>query len=161
MNIIALDIDDCILPSEQTYFGETDDALALLEINLKRLVLMCNKWDMKIFIISAWSGNLTTDENGNLYLINKDLGDLEFKGISSGNMICEYLSGYIHGIKTCDKEEAIRLLLEAGHKVVTIEDTDFSHIIHDNHLFCKTYGFISNRHSYLIKNFIENAKDSK
>lgn len=40
MNIIALDIDDCILPSEQTYFGQTDDALSLLEINLKRLVLM-------------------------------------------------------------------------------------------------------------------------
>lgn len=156
MNIIALDIDDCILPSEQTYFGQTDDALALLEINLKRLVLMCKKWNMKIFIISAWSGNLLTDDNGNLSLVDKGLGDLEYKGPSSGNMICRYLSGYIHGIKDTGKETAIHNLLDAGHRVVTIEDSDFSHILHPNHLFCLTHGLITNRHSYDIKNFLDN-----
>jgi len=154
VNIIALDIDDCILPSEQTYFGQTDDALILLEINLKRLVMMCNKWNMKIHIISAWSSNLISDEYGNLALINRDLASLEYKGPESADLICKYLSGYIHGIKNTSKTKAIQSLLEEGHKVVTLEDTDFSHIVHVNHLFCKTYGFISNNHSYRISLFI-------
>lgn len=155
MNIIALDIDDCILPSDQTYFGVTDDSMALLEINLKRLVMMCNKWDMKIFIISSWSGNLATDGNGSLTMINDRLADLEYNGISSGDMICKYLSGYIHGIKKLSKYNSILNLLDDGHKVVTIEDTDFSSIKHERHLYCKTYGFISNRHSSTIKKFME------
>ncbi len=154
MNIIALDIDDCILPSEQTWLGQTDDALALLEINLKRLVLMCNKWDMEIFIISAWSVNLKTS-NKNLEMKHRNLTDLEYKGQKSAKLICNYLSGYIYGIKDTGKETAILNLLEDGHKVVTIEDSDFSHIIHENHLFCKTYGLINNRQAYNIKKFME------
>jgi len=153
--IISLDIDDSILPSEQTYFGKTDDALALLEINLKRLVLMCENLNMEIFIISAWSSNLKTDENKNLMIKDNRLGDLEYKGISSGNMICKYLSGYIYGIKDTGKENAINNLLKDGHKVVTIEDTDFSHIKHENHLYLETFGLITNRHSYYIKKFLE------
>jgi hypothetical protein len=155
MNIIALDIDDSILISEQTYFGKTDDALELLEINLKRLILMCKKWNMQVFIISSWSSNLRTDKNKNLFLKNRALAEYENEGCKSGDLICEYLSGYIFGIADTGKESSIRNLLSDGHKVVTIEDTDFSHIVHKNHLYCKTYGFISNRHSYNIKNFIE------
>jgi len=155
MNIIALDIDDAILISEQTYFGKTDDALELLEINLKRLVLLCKNLNMEIYIISAWSSNLKTDENKNLIMKDRGLGDLEYKGISSGNMICKYLSGYIYGIKDTGKETAINNLLRNGHKVVTIEDTDFSHIKHENHLYLETLGLITNRHSYYIKKFLE------
>ena len=157
MNIIALDIDDCILPSEQTCVGETGDTLALLEINLKRLVLLCNKWDMEIYIISAWSSILTTDTNKNLLIENQNLVAYEYKGEHSAQMICKYLSGYIHGVKDTSKETAIHNLLNKGHKVVTIEDTDFSHILHNNHLFCKTVGFISNRHLCRIREFIEDV----
>jgi len=159
MNIIALDIDDAILPSNQTYFGKTNDSLQLFEINLKRIVMMCEKWNMKIFIISAWSSNLLTDINKNLIIKNNKLINLEYNGIKSSKLLCEYLSGYIYGIKNTSKETAIKNLLNDGHKVVTIEDTDFSYIKHKNHLFCKTYGFISNRHSYSIKNFMELNND--
>ena len=34
MNIICLDIDDCIFINDSTYAGKAEDALDLLEINL-------------------------------------------------------------------------------------------------------------------------------
>jgi len=155
MNIIALDIDDCILSSQQTYFGETDDSLQMLEINLKRIVLMCKKWNMKVFIISAWSTLLEVDKNSNLFSNNLSLMDYEYNGIPSYNLLLKYLNGYVYGVKDTGKEASIRNLLADNHKVVTIEDTDFSHIVHKNHLFCKVYGFLSNRHAYNIHQFME------
>lgn len=86
---------------------------------------------------------------------------LEYKGTNSANMICNYLSGLINGIKGTGKETAIRNLLKLGHKVVTIEDSDFSHIVHPNHLFIRTYGFISNNHAFKVKNFIEGLTNNK
>ena len=62
-NIIALDIDDCILPSDQNYFGTTDDSLLLLEINCKRLRMICDKYNMQIFLTSAWVSILKLDGN--------------------------------------------------------------------------------------------------
>jgi hypothetical protein len=37
MTILALDIDDCIFPSNNSYFGRLDDALDILKLNMKRV----------------------------------------------------------------------------------------------------------------------------
>ena len=73
MNIICLDIDDCIFINDSTYAGEAEDALDLLEINLKRLLLIINKWDFKVFITSSWFSILILEEN------NMDLSEIKDK----------------------------------------------------------------------------------
>lgn len=65
-NVLALDIDDCILPSEGTYFGRVHDTLEILELNLKRIKMMLDKYNMKVFITSSWYIHLTLDTDGNI-----------------------------------------------------------------------------------------------
>lgn len=54
MTILALDIDDCIFPSNNSYFGRFDDALDILKLNMKRVKMMLTKYDMQVFITSSW-----------------------------------------------------------------------------------------------------------
>ena len=43
MFVLALDIDDCIYPSNNTYFGRFDDAHEILKLNMKRIIYCyCN-----------------------------------------------------------------------------------------------------------------------
>ncbi len=67
MNIICLDIDDCIFINDSTYAGKAEDDLDLLEINLKRLILIMSKWNFKIFITSSWYIILILEDNNILY----------------------------------------------------------------------------------------------
>ena len=158
MNIICLDIDDCIFINDSTYAGEAEDALDLLEINLKRLLLIINKWDFKVFITSSWFSILILEENNILYnnpsygLPNKSYYDLEFKAF---NILSKYLNGYVIGLSCGDRFRDIENLLKEGHNIVAIDDMDLSEIKDDNYIFLKTNGFIDNKSIYKIKQFIE------
>ena len=52
--LIVIQLMLVIFINDSTYAGEAEDALDLLEINLKRLLLIINKWDFKVFITSSW-----------------------------------------------------------------------------------------------------------
>ncbi len=160
-NIIALDFDDCILPSDQNYFGTTDDSLILLEINCKRIKMIIEKYDMQIFITSAWVsilklvGNNIEFKNG--YLNKKYPYEWEENAFK---IISKYLNGYFVGFTECGnkncRKRSIRELLAKGHNVVVVDDMDLSDldIMHDNCLFLYVHGFVGNEVGYKLKNFL-------
>lgn len=162
MNIICLDIDDCILNSNTTYAGNTEDDLELLEINLKRIVKIIQKWDCKIFITSAWRTILKLEDNNLIYKgyysekskqIEKSYYRTE---INAFNLISKYLNGYVIGLSCGSRERDILNLLKEGHKVIAFDDIDLSEINHENYLYLYVDGFVSNHHLFRIYNFIEN-----
>lgn len=77
MTILALDIDDCIFPSNNSYFGRLDDALDILKLNMKRIKMMLTKYDMRIFITSSWSINLNLINNNLEYYIQNSINPLK------------------------------------------------------------------------------------
>ncbi len=160
MNIIALDIDDAILPSDSNYFGSTDDSLELLEINLKRLCMICDKYDMEIFITSDWSNILSLDGKniqGKEKFIYKNQ-------ISQLVLLKKYLDGRVIGLSCGSRKVDIETLLIQKHKVVIIDDMNLQFLDNEdeNCLFCKTIGYISGNIGYKIHIFMERGeKDEK
>jgi len=158
MRILALDIDDCIFPSNQTYFGMTDDNLLLLEINLKRIVLMLNKYDMKVFITSSWYSILKLKDNELLYdkeliyLTDKPYYQEEY---SAFKLIKKYLEAYIVGLSCGSRDRDIKELLKNKNQVIAFDDMDLSHISDDNYLYVYVHGYVDNSISYKIKLFMK------
>ena len=151
MNIIALDIDDCILPTNVNYFGMTDDADAIFEINLKRLEMIIEKYNMKVFITSAWYSILTL-ENGILDLkYHKKEGNSTFRQFK---LLNKHIGKYVIGL-SCGNRETDIDILSTDNQVVILDDMDLTHLENENCLFCMTKGFISGNHGYKIKKFIE------
>ena len=161
-NVIALDIDDCILPNDRSWFGETNDSLEILEINLKRLILIINKYDFEINIISSWTSNLNyIEETRSIeYKEHKVSGtykpyyDYEKKVF---NILSKYLNSNISGIANHGKYAKLNELVETYKKVVIIEDTDFSEYEekYDNCIWCYTKGFLGGTIGYQIHSFME------
>lgn len=151
MRIIALDIDDCILPTNVNYFGMTDDAEIMLEVNLKRLRMICQKWNMKVFITSSWYVLLKFEE-GDLTL--KYGKDEEKPTARQFKLIKKYIGEFVVGLSCGNRETDILTLVDAGHKVVALDDIDLSHLQSENCLYCLTRGFINGNHGYKIKNFL-------
>lgn len=150
MNIVALDIDDCILPTNMNYFGRTDDANDMLEINLKRLLMILQKYDMKVFITSAWYAILNLD-NGNLSLKYHKENTNTSKQF---NLINKYIGDYVIGLSCGNRETDIKKL-SIDNKVVIIDDIDLNHLENDNCLYCRVRGFINGNIGYKIKNFFD------
>jgi hypothetical protein len=163
-NILLLDIDDCILPSNINYFGHTDDALELLEINLKRLLLIITKYNMTIQIISSWYSLFELKDDKLTFrdplkrFATEEVANREWNKLETlaGNMICKYLSNVGTTLSSGNKRRDIRIAIEKFEKVVVIEDSDFSDIKANNYLYCKTIGFINGNIGYKIENFIQN-----
>ena len=165
MNIICLDIDDCIFNSHSTYAGYIEDDLEVLEINLKRIVKIIKKWDFKIFITSSWYLILKL-ENNNLkylnesnYLQNKPYYQKEYEAFK---LLSKYLNGHVIGLSCGNREEDIINLLKENHKVIAFDDMDLSFEMLDvdksieiNYKFVQLKGFITNDKTYEINKFLQ------
>ena len=168
-DIILLDIDDCIFPSNQTHFGTTNDALDILEINCKRLNMICSKFNLKIQIISSWSNSaLLYEDNQLIYpeyklqLEDKEYYKLEYQAFL---IIKKYLEEFTIEISSGNKEKDIKNKIQDNNfrKVIVIEDTNFSHMVnkHNFSYYIETLGFITNNIGYKIKEIIENQSTFK
>lgn len=169
--ILCLDIDDCLLPSENTYIGRFDDSHELLKLNMKRIDAMLRKFDMHVFITSSWYSILHIKDDStlgydrehriedNMYLMHEYMN---FKAIRDG------IGNRVVGLSCGDRYKDISKLLNEGHRVVAIDDMDLaSHnilkhggdvgadVITENYLFLQTKGFITNEHTFLLHEFVK------
>lgn len=158
MTIFALDIDDCIFLNNNTWCCDMNDNMEILEINLKRIQKLLNHYNAKIFITSSWSTILKLENNNIIYnnagykLPGKSYYDEEFKAFK---LLEKYLNSYVIGLSEGNRFTDIRTLLENNHKVIAIDDSDLSGIVHNNFLFLKINGLIQNIHLYQIHNFMK------
>ena len=67
MNIVCLDIDDCIFLNNNNWVTPMQDNMEVLEINLKRIQKILNFYDAKIFITSSWYSILKLENNNIIY----------------------------------------------------------------------------------------------
>lgn len=153
-NVIALDLDDAILPSDSNYFGRTDDSLELFEINLKRLVMISDKYNMEIFITSSWY--IILELEGKNLLPKK--AHMYADRIAQFDLLKKYLDGRVMGLSCGNRETDINILCKKGYKVVIIDDIDLSHLENKNCLFCDTRGLITGNIGYKINNFLSKTK---
>jgi hypothetical protein len=157
--VIALDIDDAILPINTTYAGKVDDNLQLLEINLKRLKLLIDKYNAKIFITSSWYSVLDLIDNKifmrkgteSTHPIHKKTEKEALK------LLKKYLDGFIIGKSKGDKIKDIVELLKTN-TVISIDDLNLSHLKYANHLHINTQGLITNKDIFNINKFIKSIK---
>ena len=164
--VIALDFDDCILPSNSNYFGRTNDALVLLEINLKRLKLILDKYNAKVVITSSWYSQLTLNSFNEINLKDRELNvPLELKPLYKFEnmafaLLKNYLDGYVIKLSCGCRETDIRDLYN-DNKVIILDDWDLQHIAdeHANCLYCKTIGLLDGNIGFMIHQFLE--KDLK
>ncbi len=160
--VIALDIDDCIFPTDQNWFGRTDDSLKLLEINLKRLNLITEKYDCKVFITSAWY-SIMTFKDGILTLNDRGLSrETENKGwyaqeTKAFNLIKKYIEKDIIGLSSGCRNEDIEEL-KKDNNVIIIDDMDLKKHISENCIYCYTHGFIDGGIGYQIEQFLGKEK---
>jgi len=153
-NIICLDIDDCILPSNVNYFGKTDDALHILEINLKRLKMILDKYEMKVFITSSWYILLELDSKN--IILKSDRNDTTT--LIGFGLIKKYIGKYIIGLSNGDRSEDIEKLKSEGNKVVILDDWDLKKHQDENCLYVSMCGFIDGNVGFMINSFMKYNK---
>lgn len=168
MFILCLDIDDCIFPSDNTYFGRTDDSLEVLKLNLKRIKMIFEKYDIKVFITSSWSIILKLEGLNILYkpAVAYELDDNFYKHeYEAFKMISETINGRVVGLSKGDRYEDIKTLLSEGFKIIALDDMDLSFrnlnfdvSFEKNYLYVETNGFITNDLTYRINSFINKFK---
>jgi len=157
MNIITLDIDDCIWPSPHTHLGTVDDSHVILECNMRRIKMMIEKYDMEVFITSSWHSILEVEDkkliyaNESYYKTDKPYYQYEK---SAFDIIEKYTRGYICGKSKGNRYDDVRELLEEGHKIINLDDMNFDEIQHENHLWIEMHGFLDNGKTWLIKQFM-------
>ena len=158
MNIVCLDIDDCIFLNNNNWVTPMQDNFEVLEINLKRLQKILNFYDADIFITSSWYSILKLEGNNIIYdnpsygLPGKLYYDEEFKAFK---LLEKYLNGYVIGLSGGNRFNDIRNLLEQNHKIIAIDDMDLSSIEHENYLYLEVNGFITNKDLYKIYKFMK------
>jgi hypothetical protein len=172
MYILALDIDDCVFPSNNTYIGRMKDAHKILKLNMKRIKMMIEKYNMKVFITSSWFSILIL-EDGKIeykqkesYIADKKYYRDEYKAFK---IIKKVLDGNIIGMSSGCRYTDISILLNEGRVVVAIDDMDLSPVkiskfgghvegglLRGNYCFIETTGFLTNRHTYDIDKFMRN-----
>lgn len=157
-NIIALDIDDCILPSNNNYFGRTEDDLQILEINLKRLRMIIEKYNFEVFITSSWYSILELNDG---YLkLKSDRSD--YTTLMGFGLIKKYIGKNIIGLSDGCREEDIRGLVKEGNKVVILDDWKLQHLQDEdktnNTLYIEMIGFIDANVGFMINKFMKENK---
>lgn len=158
-NIICLDIDDCIFLNTNSWVGELDDNFDLLEINLKRLRKVLDKFNAKIFITSSWYSILILENNNLIYnnngygLPGKDYYEIEYKAFQ---LIKKYLDGYVIGLSCGSRTKDIQLLcMNNQNKILALDDMDLSNLFFDNYLYLSINGLITNKDLCKINKFFE------
>ena len=153
MRIIALDIDDCVLPTNNNYFGMTNDNLIMLDVNMRRLAMILEKWNMKVFITSSWYVQLKLEE-GVLGLKYGTEGECKMI-VQQFDIISKHIGNDVIGLSCGNRVRDINTLSAEGHNVVALDDMDLSECNNDNALYIKVNGFINGNVGYRIKNFLE------
>jgi len=153
MLILAIDIDDSLLPSNSNYFGTTDDALQMFEINLKRLEMIANKYECMFYMLSDWTIRMLVKDK-EIKFVTPIHKTVHANQRYEKRLIKMYLSGRMLDVKDLNKRDAIKELLNEGHTVISLDDEDLSDVIHDRHLHCNIKGFINGNVGYNIKNFL-------
>ena len=150
-NIICLDIDDCVLPSDINYFGRTHDSLHILEINLKRLAMILEKYDMKVFITSSWYMLLSLDDGELGFKSDRD----DYITLMGYGLMKKYIGDKIIGLSCGCRETDIQDLVDKGDKVVILDDWDLQHLQDKNEdcLFVNMSGFIDGNVGFMIHRF--------
>lgn len=157
--ILALDIDDCLWPSNQTWLGTTNDSIQILETNMVRIKMtldLAKHLNAKIFITSSWSSILEIENNSLIFKSSYSKPYQEENDVLK--VLKQYTDGYIIGLSCGNRRTDIKELLIEGYKVIAFDDMDLSDIRSKDYLYLKVVGFITNEHGYLIKCFIEGTK---
>lgn len=163
--VLCLDIDDAILPASSTYFGNFDDSLEIMALNMKRIKAMIELFDMGVFITSSWYARLSIADNNTLSFKREPSFDLEFKAF---NILAEGIGTRAIGLSCGDRRRDIATLLNDGYKVIAIddmclhsstimkncEDVDLD-ALGNKYLFLQVRGFITNEHTFIARNFLD------
>lgn len=176
MFILALDIDDAIYPSDNSYFGRMDDAHQILEMNMKRIAMMLEKYNMQVFITSSWysililNDDLTIDyEKAADYEAGDDFYKDEYDAFQ---IMKKVLDGKVVGLSKGCRYTDIAKLLNEGCVVVSFDDMDLipEKILKNgdyvpeetfkNYLYVELTGFITNRQTYLVDKFMREHNNS-
>ena len=153
--IILLDIDDCILPSVSTHSGIINDNESIFLININRLRMICEKWDIKIGILSSWAENLDIGIDGNVICKSSNRSEREQWG-----WFYQDLKPFFHDYRIgLTKESYIKSYVQNPDwkKVIVLDDTDFSSCVNHNNgsYFIRGDGYIDNRMIGIIKKIME------
>lgn len=160
--IILLDIDDTILPSVQTHAGVIHDNKIIFDLNIKRLKLLCEKFDLDIAILSDWSLHIKRVK----LTIDGDARDDKFAYFGSSknesalfNDLKDALfNRIVDSRENLSKESYIKKVIQEAkyEKVIIIDDSDFSQNVNYNNgsYYIKGCGFITNPMISVIKNIM-------
>lgn len=167
MIILALDIDDCIFPNNNSYFGRLDDNLEILKMNMKRIQMMIEKYKIQIFITSSWHTHLTLNSDLTISYNNRFEGsgvnkEYYAEEASAFEIMREVLDGHVIGLSKGNRYVDIKNLLENGCIVVSFDDMDLSFDklnvspeLESNYKFIELAGFITNDKTCEINKFMK------
>ena len=160
-NIVALDIDDCIMPSDINYFGRSDDSIKVFEINLVRLAMILEKYNMKVFITSSWA-HIIEIKDKSLFLTSERNDVNTLLGFA---LLKKYIENYIIGLSCGDREKDIRKLQKEGNKIVILDDWKLQYLQDEdktkNTLYIEMSGFIDGNVGFMIDQFMKFNKIRK
>jgi hypothetical protein len=154
MNIIALDIDDCIYESSVLASGIKSDVWNLrgLEINLWKLSKLIETTNSKVFITSSWSLEWELAPCNQIRLIkDSNSSDIFYVSQVTG-FIQQYLGGHIIGLSSGDRTNDVISLDNGSNRIVCFDDWDYSSSVENQNVkFFLTEGA-------LTKNILWNAQ---
>ena len=161
-NIICLDIDDCIFPTNINYFGKTSDALDIFEINLKRLVMILEKYDLKLFMTSSWYHLYNYKDGCNGKLKPNDNAEIQFEYDEeikkAHNLMVKYIEKYFIGMSSGDRSQDVINLLqnEEINKIIVMDDWDLQKEcdLSNRALYIPMYGYIDANVGFMIHKFM-------
>jgi len=168
-NILCLDIDDALLPAKNFFVGTNDDVFDVFEMNMKRIHMFIEKYDMGVFITSSWYTRFTIDNGNDLGYKQKSF--FIENEIKVYDILKQYTQGRIVGLSCGSRIKDIITLLNRNHCVVAMDDMDLSRdvinsydstflspdILDKNYLFVKIEGFFTNRIAYSMFQFLGNS----
>jgi len=161
MNIICLDIDDCIFPSNVNYFGRTEDALEVFKINLKRLKMIIEKYNFKLFMTSSWY-SLYDLKEGSLVLKDRREIDIDKEVNAAHSLIMHYIRDDFIGLSEGDRKQDIVSLLQMENieKMIVLDDWDLSeecNLSKRSH-FIPMFGFVDGNVGFIIDKFMKTGQ---
>ena len=175
MVIIAVDIDDCLLPNDEFYNKDNANYLTLKR-NLVKIIHLIDdirgvyKGEVKVAISSTWGLSLTITEDNKLALKdNKENDSLMLPVI---NCINHFIRSSLLSLKdypnkimgSAGLESRIRMMsafLDKGHIVLALDDMDLSSLAHSNFLFLKVCNKLTFEHIKDATFFISSIKEVK
>ena len=153
MNIIAIDIDDCLIDWNDL---PEEHKLKQFELNLERISYIIKKTNSKLFLTSSWSLVLNIENDilkfKQSYVPKHFDENYKYECLILHLLNTKLIEKYgIIGLSKGDREEDVKELLKESNKVLTIDDYNFPNL-GENHLHLPVYGFI---HNYQIKESIK------